>query len=403
MRMPIADCRMPIIAFALFARFVVSSLAVPSIENAGVSNVTRIAATAYAVVTTDAVPLASLRVAWGTLNAGAIVDDEDWQNKATVSTGVVVGVKSHTFTGLIPAQQYYCTWGGLDASNELHQSAVTSFWTVAGAPTNPASPAPYPPVTVDTNGMLTSPVDFFTKNAAAIAEAASNEPLWQAASNALEAARLLALSALQSEVWTNPVVRISTNGLSQGYAAIANAFADQVVGDQIWFRGPQSSTGATFLADVDLYGFGKYTASLDFGASGILVLGNAPYWQTNHLFNLSVKGVINMQAAHTRLYVDECRLTPAYSVMVYGAGSGDDIYASRSTIAGYAAAAIGLYLDDCIVTNKVGYTPIVYLGANPTVGKTFTVTFTDVNGITNSMSVTNGVWCGRQTNSVEAP
>ncbi|MCX6994133.1 MAG: hypothetical protein NT011_13465 [Kiritimatiellaeota bacterium] len=143
--------------FVLFAIFAVKSFAALEIENAGVSNITRISATYYGtlVSTNGSGTNPAVTLYYGTSDAGT--NTTNWVYSCIFSN-VAVGSFFTNLTGLTPAKYYYCRPLATEGASNAWAAASTSFWTTAGGPTGS-----YPAATggvlqvISTNGEWLAP------------------------------------------------------------------------------------------------------------------------------------------------------------------------------------------------------------------------------------------------------
>ena len=122
--------------FLLLCLLAANCFAAATVTNNGVSNVTRIAATAYCTVSTNADPIEALYIGWGTTDPQSLFLS-NWQNYASITWSTNMhGVTNCVLTNLVPASQYYCEFEAVTWADVKVYSGVISWWTEAGAPTN---------------------------------------------------------------------------------------------------------------------------------------------------------------------------------------------------------------------------------------------------------------------------
>ena len=144
------------------------------IANTAISNVTRISADYYGevIATNGSGTNPTVTVFYGTSDSGT--NTTNWTYSCAISN-VEVGGFSTNLTSLTPAKYYYCRAYAEEGTSAAWAASSTSFWTLAGAPTNA-----YPAATggvfliVSTNGVPLSPTGFLSINSFAFQSDVSN-------------------------------------------------------------------------------------------------------------------------------------------------------------------------------------------------------------------------------------
>ncbi|MFA7335077.1 MAG: hypothetical protein WC130_12415, partial [Kiritimatiellia bacterium] len=149
------DLKSQIIIAALLAAMT-SSFAL-EISHIGISNITRISADYYGSVisTNGSGTNPTITIYYGTSDAST--NAGNWAHSCIISN-VAAGAFSTNLAGLTPAQYYYCNILATEGTDTAWAAASTSWWSLAGAPTND-----YPAATsgvfliVGTNGEFLAP------------------------------------------------------------------------------------------------------------------------------------------------------------------------------------------------------------------------------------------------------
>jgi len=138
-----------------------SALAVLTVVNGPVSNVTRTAAQVHGSVTATNASNPTAILFYGTSDSTTNIASWGFSNNFGVA-----GISTNVFTNLTsltPAQLYYYRWYATDGASNDWANASSNFTTLAGVPTSiPA--VQYIFVMVDTNGTLIAPLQFFVTN-----------------------------------------------------------------------------------------------------------------------------------------------------------------------------------------------------------------------------------------------
>lgn len=234
------------------------ALAAPlQIDNAPFTNLTRTTVTLVGNVVSTNGTNPTVSVFFGTTDGGT--NFASWANSNLV--GVFgVGFVTQDVSGLTPSQLHYYRWYATDAVSNVDDWAESSsnFFTLAGAPTSTPQIASHA-VTVDTNGVLLSPTNFFTVNNIPTNNAyfslTFTNNAWDASGDLtvthnLETKETIVQTYKDDEFIFPPVTLINANSLTVHLAAFTNGWGASTGVVVVITDGGQIVTNAAGLTNV---------------------------------------------------------------------------------------------------------------------------------------------------------
>jgi hypothetical protein len=249
------------IAIAIAAASPARALTLGAVGTA--TNVTATSAWLNASCTSTGTSAAYMTLYWGATNGAT--NAADWQHTNVIGA-VTVATYTVQATGLSPSTLYYHRAYATNATETNWADYSAVFITLSAATSAP--PASTRVVSVDTNGVLKNPTNFFTANSQQIAQAAAaggaltneTDPIWGAASNTVLTSigsLTASVSVLQGEMLD---VQAGTTAWNQAAADAASATAsvsvlqgemlDVQAGTTAWNQAAADASSATASVSV---------------------------------------------------------------------------------------------------------------------------------------------------------